>query len=424
MNVQLILTLVILVAMIVGFLSGKFKLGLVAMTAATLLCLTGVLTFDEAYANFANKNVIMIGGMFILSGALSKTSLVSRVRDFMVSHGDKAKLIIFLYMVINVLLIQVSMPTALASMFLPFMASFTGDSKVKASDLIYPGAVVAHCAQGLMPGAMFVLINSILEANNAGVDITAVDYSRVIFVPAIVALLYCGIVAPRLLSKRDFVTAADTSSQSGKKASTLAAWQESLIYVAFVVNLLCMLFSDALPFSMNVVPVALDIILLYTKCLDLNDVKNFMNVDTLFMLVGVMCLGTAMQKTGEGTVVGDFIMNLLGKDPSPVLVLFVFYFAGATLTQFMSNTASQQVFVALAVVTCIANGLDPRPYACAIFAGCTAAMLTPAASPSIGISFGAGNYKFKEVFFVFLPLWIIYGIAVCLSASFVFPLAG
>ena len=47
MNVQLILTLVILVAMIVGFLSGKFKLGLVAMTAATLLCLTGVLTFDE-----------------------------------------------------------------------------------------------------------------------------------------------------------------------------------------------------------------------------------------------------------------------------------------------------------------------------------------------------------------------------------------
>ena len=173
------------------------------MTAATLLCLTGVLTFDEAYANFANKNVIMIGGMFILSGALSKTSLVSRVRDFMVSHGDKAKLIIFLYMVINVLLIQVSMPTALASMFLPFMASFTGDSKVKASDLIYPGAVVAHCAQGLMPGAMFVLINSILEANNAGVDITAVDYSRVIFVPAIVALLYC--VQERLCDCRRYL---------------------------------------------------------------------------------------------------------------------------------------------------------------------------------------------------------------------------
>lgn len=423
MNTQLVITLVILVAMIIGFLSGKFKLGLVAMAAATLFYLTGILSFEEAYANFANKNVIMIGAMFILSGALSKTSLVPKVRDYMVAHGDKAKLIVFLYMVINVALIQVSMPTALVSMFLPFMASFSGDSKVKASDLIYPGAVVAHCAQGLMPGAMFVLINSILEANNAGVDIKATEYSMVVAVPALIALLYCGLIAPRLLPKTDYVAAAPTSNGNGSaKASTLAPWQENLIYVAFIVNLAAMIFANYLPISMNAVPVVIDIILIFAGCLDINDVKNFMNVDTLFMLVGVMCLGTAMQNTGAGTVVGNFIMGLLGSDPSPMLVLVAFYLAGAILTQFMSNTATQQIFVSLAAITCAANGLDPRPYACAVFAGCTAAMLTPAASPSIGIAFGAGNYKFKNVFLAFLPLWVIYGIAVCISASMIFPL--
>ena len=80
MNTQLVITLVVLVLMIAGFLCGKFRLGLVAMTAATVLCLTGVLTFNEAYANFSNNNVVMIGGMFILSGALSKTSLVPNMR--------------------------------------------------------------------------------------------------------------------------------------------------------------------------------------------------------------------------------------------------------------------------------------------------------------------------------------------------------
>lgn len=425
MNTQLVLTLVILIAMIIGFLSGKFKLGLVAMTAATLLCLTGVLTFSEAYANFANQNVIMIGGMFVLSGALSKTSLVSKVRDFMVKHGDKTGLIIFLYMLINVALIQVSMPTALVSMFLPFMASFSGDSKLKASDLIYPGAVVAHCAQGLMPGAMFVMINGLLEANNASADITAIDYSKVVLVPTIIALLYCSFVAPRFLPKTDFMSSVNDAKSSGKaQGSGIAPWREKLIYILFVVNLLCMIFASSLPFSMYIVPIVCDLILFYTKCLDQNDLKNYINLDTLFMLVGVMCLGTAMQKTGAGTVVADFIMGLLGGNPSPMLVLFVFYFAGAILTQFMSNTASQQVFVPLAVITCTANGMDPRAFACAIFAGCTAAMLTPAASPSIGIAFGAGNYKFKNVFFAFLPLWIIYGIAVCVSASMIFPLAG
>ena len=89
MNVQLILTLVILVAMIVGFLSGKFKLGLVAMTAATLLCLTGVLTFDEAYANFANKNVIMIAGFMVVMAALEKTSLIDKVKATMFNMASK-----------------------------------------------------------------------------------------------------------------------------------------------------------------------------------------------------------------------------------------------------------------------------------------------------------------------------------------------
>ena len=70
MNAPLIITLGVTVFLIVGFLSGKFKLGLVAMTAATILCVTGVLTFDEAYANFSNGNVIMVGAIFILSGAL------------------------------------------------------------------------------------------------------------------------------------------------------------------------------------------------------------------------------------------------------------------------------------------------------------------------------------------------------------------
>lgn len=120
-------------------------------------------------------------------------------------------------------------------------------------------------------------------------------------------------------------------------------------------------------------------------------------------------------------MVSDFIMTLLGGDPSPMLMLFAFYFAGAILTQFMSNTASQQVFVPLAVVTALSQGLDPRPFTMAIFAGCTAAMLTPTGSPSIAIAFGAGQYKVKNILMTFVPLWLIYGIAGLPVGEFLFP---
>lgn len=423
MNIQLIITLVVMLLMIIGFLSGKFKLGLVAMAATTVLCLTGVLEFGEAYANFANKNVVMIGAMFILAGALSKTSLVPKMRDFLMKHGDKAQLIIFLYILANAILIQFSMPTALMSMFLPFMTSFDENSKVQPQHLLFPGAVVAHCFQGLLPGAYFVMINSLLEANNAGVQITALDYSKVLALPCLISLIWCGLIAWRFMPKSQKLDMSAFQSNQ-KKDQKLSSRQETIVYVAFVANMLVMLFDKYIPVSMYVCPIALDIILCFLGILDLNDVKNFINLDTLFMLAGVMPIGTAMQKTGAGQVISDGIMSLLGGNPSPMLMLFAFYFAGALLTQFMSNTATQQAFVPLAIVTCLANGLDPRPFTMAIFAGCTAAMLTPTGSPSCAIAFGAGNYNIKNIVTGFLPLWILYGIAVCFSANFFFPLAG
>lgn len=423
MNIQLIITLVVMLLMIIGFLSGKFKLGLVAMAATTVLCLTGVLEFGEAYANFANKNVVMIGGMFILAGALSKTSLVPKMRDFLMKHGDKAQLIIFLYILANAILIQFSMPTALMSMFLPFMTSFDENSKVQPQHLLFPGAVVAHCFQGLLPGAYFVMINGLLEANNAGVQITALDYTKVLALPCLISLIWCGLIAWRFMPKSQKLDMSAFKSNQ-KKDQKLSSTQETIVYVAFVANMLVMLFDKYIPVSMYVCPIALDIILCFLGILDLNDVKNFINLDTLFMLAGVMPIGTAMQKTGAGQVISDGIMSLLGGNPSPMLMLFAFYFAGALLTQFMSNTATQQAFVPLAIVTCLANGLDPRPFTMAIFAGCTAAMLTPTGSPSCAIAFGAGNYNIKNIVTGFLPLWLLYGIAVCFSANFFFPLAG
>lgn len=420
MNVQLVITLLVMLLMIIGFLCGRFKLGLVAMTASTVLCLTGVLTFNEAYASFSNTNVVMIAGMFILSGALGKTSLVPKMKELMMRHSGKGQLIIFAYMLATVVIIQFSMPTALISMFLPFMAAFDEKSKIQPTHLLFPGAVLAHCVQGLLPGAYFVMINGLLEANGAPTMIEALDYSKVILIPGIIAFVYIVFIGWKWLpgNKIENLTIKDTDD--GKPLLTAA--QEKVVYVIFGLNFMGILFQKYLPFPMYVLPIAAVIILTYLNTLNLNDIKNFINLDTIFMLAGVIPLGTAMQKTGAGTVVSDFIMTLLGGNPSPMLMLFAFYFSGAILTQFMSNTATQQVFVPLAVVTALAQGLDPRPFTMAIFAGCTAAMLTPTGSPSIAIAFGTGQYKIKNILKVFLPLWIIYGVAVCLSANFFFPM--
>ena len=138
--------------------------------------------------------------------------------------------------------------------------------------------------------------------------------------------------------------------------SDLTPLQEKIVYVVFIITFVGILLSNYLPIDMQVIPVIADLVLLYCGILNLNDVKNFMNIDTLFMLAGVLPLATAMQKTGAGTVLADFILSLLGGNPAPITVLIAFYVAGAVLTQFMSNTATQNIFVTLAVVTALNLG--------------------------------------------------------------------
>jgi len=153
----------------------------------------------------------------------------------------------------------------------------------------------------------------------------------------------------------------------------------------------------------------------------MKDVQGSLQMDTIFMLAGLLCLATAMQKTGAADVVADLIVSALGGNPSPMAILIAFYVVGAVLTQVMSNTATYNVLVPLAIITAVSRGLDPRAMVLAISCGTTGAMLTPMSSPSIAIAFGAGGYKIKDVFLACLPLWVIYGIAVVIMANIVYP---
>ncbi len=423
MDIGLVITLLVIVGMIIGFMSGRFKLGLVAMTATTVLCLTGVLSFNEAYGYFANTNIVMLGAIFILSGALGKTSLVLKLREWVLRHSGQGQMIILVYMVICAIMTNLSSPLPILSMLLPFMTALDADSSVQPSHLLYPGAVIGHSCQGALPvGTFFLMINALLEGNGVPSDqmLNVLDYAKVICIPGIISVLYMSFIGWRFFPAGGI----DQSQISGKSDDrrTLTPVQENIIYVVFILTFVGLLFKQYLPFDVAALTVAMVIVLLYLKIIDLNDVKNFMNLDALFMLAGVLPLGTAMQNTGAGNLVADFILGLLGGSPTPLMILIAFYVAAAFLTQLMSNTATANIFAALAIVTAMSRGLDPRPFAIAIYAGATAAMLSPTSSPSIAIAFAAGHYKIKDVLISCFPLWIIYGISVIFMANLFYPL--
>lgn len=422
MNIQLMITIATLLAVVIMFLSGKCNFGFIGMACATVLCVTGVLNFNDAYGNFASTNVIMVSAMFILAGSLEKTSLISHVRNWIMSKGKSGKSIVFLYLLGALLLTQLVSPLGVISMLLPLTAALDEKSPVQPSNLLYPGAVVSHASQAMLPvGAgltYFVTANAFLEGNGAVERITIFDKSLVVFIPALIALIYMAFIG----WKKFPTNKIDTSNMKEVKVNSASdSKKEKAIYIIFVLTMVAIAFNSLLPFPMYIIPIIADLFLGLVGAIDMKDVKRYLQIDTILMLAGLLCLATAMQKTGAADIVADGIVKVLGGNPSPIMVLIAFYVVGATLTQIMSNTATYNVLVPLAIMTAVSRGFDPRAVVLAISCGTTGAMLTPMSSPSIAIAFGAGGYKIKDCFLACLPLWILYGIAAVFMANLIYP---
>ena len=410
MSISLILTLVTLLAVVIMFLSGKISFGWIGMFCATFLCATGTLSFKDAYANFASTNVVMVGAMFILAGALSKTSLVEHVRNWIMNKGTSGSSIVFLYLLGSIL---------------PLTAALDENSPVQPSQLLYPGAVCSHASQAMIPiGAgltYFVTANALMEANGAEQRFSMFDKSAVVFVPALVAFLYMAFIGWKHFPVIK-IDASKIDESRAKTAKKIDPKTEKTIYVVFILTMIAICFNSYLPFPMYIIPIIADLILGALRCINMKEAKQFVDFNTIMMLAGLLCLATAMQQTGAADLVADFIVKALGGDPSPLAIMVAFYVVGATLTQIMSNTATYNVLIPLAIITCVSRGVDPRGVVLAISCGTTGAMLTPMSSPSIAIAFGAGGYKIKDVFLACLPLWILYGITVIIMANVRFPM--
>lgn len=79
------------------------------------------------------------------------------------------------------------------------------------------------------------------------------------------------------------------------------------------------------------------------------------DMNTILLFVGSLALANAIQVSGAGKLIASSLMSTLGKDPSPYVLLFVILVLSATMTNFMSNTATTALLVPISIS--IANGM-------------------------------------------------------------------
>lgn len=189
--------------------------------------------------------------------------------------------------------------------------------------------------------------------------------------------------------------------------------KQYLVIAIFLVAVLGWLTSGYTGITTGIVGLFIVIVAFGSKLLKTVDFKNI-SWDILFMLGGGLCLGVGLKKSG----LTDSIATLIPMDGSLVVVLLILLVIAAIMTTFMSNTATANLLIPVAVS--LPQG--ELILAVGISLMCSTSMALPISTPPNAIAFGSGFLKSKDMFSSGLLVTVLALIGIALACTFYLPL--
>ncbi|MFC3053170.1 SLC13 family permease [Kordiimonas pumila] len=176
---------------------------------------------------------------------------------------------------------------------------------------------------------------------------------------------------------------------------------------------------EVLPIAGLAIIAAVMVVLL--GCLESDEAYGAIQWNILFLIFGMLALGTAMEKTGTAKLVVDGFAGLIG-GLGPVAVLSAVYLITSMLTEVMSNNAAAILITPLAIGLAHQLGVDPRPFVVAVMFAASASFATPIGYQTNTFVYNAGGYKFMDFVKIGVPLNIIFWIAATVFIPMLWPL--
>ena len=145
------------------------------------------------------------------------------------------------------------------------------------------------------------------------------------------------------------------------------------------------------------------------------------NWTVIFLLVGILPMGIAMEKTGLAAMIGETIANA-GADYGAWAVIALIYLATALLSEIVSNNSTAVLMVPIAGTAATSMGLDPKPFMITVAFAASASFLTPMGYQTNAMVFGPGGYRFMDYVKFGAPLKITFFVISVLLIPVFWPL--
>ena len=191
------------------------------------------------------------------------------------------------------------------------------------------------------------------------------------------------------------------------------------ISIGILVSVIALVIFAKLDISMAMVMGAVAMIL--TGCLTITEAHESIDWRTVFLVAGMLPLGTAMETTGTARYIADLMLDAIG-GWGPMAALAGVYLLAALITQPMSNAAAMVLVVPIAIDTAASLSANHLAFVLAVVVGGVTSFLTPVGHKANVLVFGPGGYKFFDYARVGLLLTVLLFIVTMLVLPVFFPL--
>ncbi len=162
-------------------------------------------------------------------------------------------------------------------------------------------------------------------------------------------------------------------------------------------------------------------VMIVTGCLTMDEAYANIDWRTVFLVAGMLSLGTAMENTGTAQYVADAMLDLFG-GMGDLGVLAGIYLLAALITQPLSNAAAVVLIVPIAIDVALSLGANVQPFVLATVIGASTSFLTPVGHKANVLVFGPGGYRFLDYTRVGAPLTVAIFAALMLTLPVIWPL--
>ncbi|WP_085508435.1 SLC13 family permease [Thalassobacillus devorans] len=361
----------------------------------SILILTNVISVEEAFQGFANKSVITIALLFIISNGLFNSGMLHHLIEKVLKYNGNFPLLLLKMMISVSILSAFINNTPIVSTLTPLVRNWGLSNGVNPSKLLIPlsYAAILGGTITLYGTSTNLMVDGLLQQSGHP-GFTVLEFSYLGIPLTLVGLVYMYLIGRHLLPHRNYksnLTPMEKIDNSENIQTNHFRNNKILVFVLLV------MFTLAAFQFISIIKAAIIavLILLATKSISPAEARKSIDWSVIILISSAIGIGAAIEKSGVTEAISIAILyindrfGLLGTAITIYLVTMI-------LTEISHNIAAAAMMFPLGYSVALEIGTDPKMFAMIIAISASCSFITPIGYQTNLIIYGPGGYRFTD----------------------------